>query len=137
MTAFKLVDVALDVAALRARLDSVAAGAVLCFEGIVRNHNAGRAVMRLAYQAYVELADKEGERILAQARERFALDQIACEHRIGSLKIGDVAVWVGVSAAHRDAAFTACRFVIDEVKLRVPIWKKEFYADGESEWLHP
>ena len=122
---------------LRAALEDPAAGAVVCFEGVVRNHNAGRAVLKLAYQSYEHLALAEGERILAEARARFGLAHIRCVHRVGELAIGDLAVWVGASAAHRDAAFAATRYVIDEVKRRVPIWKKEFYRDGESEWLHP
>ena len=80
---------------------------------------------------------KEGEAILAEAMRAFAITDVRCVHRTGSLAIGELAVWVGVSAAHRDAAFAACRFVIDEVKQRVPIWKNEHYADGESGWLHP
>jgi molybdopterin synthase catalytic subunit len=113
-------------------------GGIVTFEGVVRNHSADRAVLRLAYDAYAPLATKEGERILAEARKRYAVAHVACAHRTGVLAIGEVAVWVGAAAAHRDAAFAACRYVIDEVKRRVPIWKKEFYADGESGWIeHP
>lgn len=137
MSGFTLSSTPLDVAALRRGLDDARAGAVLCFEGTVRNHQDGRAVLRLAYQAYAELAESEGRRIVDEAVERFAVERIVAVHRVGNLAIGDVAVWVGVAAAHRDAAFAACRYVIDEVKSRVPIWKKEAYADGESEWLHP
>lgn len=137
MSGFTLSSTPLDVAALRRGLDDARAGAVLCFEGTVRNHQDGRAVLRLAYQAYAELAESEGRRIVDEAVERFAVERIDAVHRVGNLAIGDVAVWVGVAAAHRDAAFAACRYVIDEVKSRVPIWKKEAYADGESEWLHP
>jgi len=107
------------------------------FEGRVRNHNEGKTVLRLGYQAYAPLALAEGERILAEAQARFAIERALCVHRTGELAIGDIAVWVGVSAAHRDAAFAACRYVIDEIKRRVPIWKNEFYADGASGWLHP
>jgi molybdopterin synthase catalytic subunit len=127
----------IDAAALRATLEAASAGAVVCFEGTVRDHNDGRAVLRLAYQAYADLAEREGEAILDEARAKFAIAQLACVHRVGELEIGDAAVWVGVSAAHRGAAFDACRYIIDETKRRVPIWKKERYADGESEWLHP
>ena len=137
MSAFALSADPILPAALRAELDDPAAGAVVCFEGVVRNHNAGRAVLRLAYQSYASLALAEGERILAEARARFGLARIRCVHRVGELAIGEVAVWVGASAAHRDAAYAANRYVIDEVKRRVPIWKKEYYGDGESEWLHP
>ena len=85
----------------------------------------------------VALAESEGETILAEAIERFRVREARCIHRVGSLAIGDLAVWAGVSADHRDAAFAACRWIIDEVKRRVPIWKNEHYADGESGWLHP
>lgn len=134
---FDLSDQPLDLAALARALDSASAGACVTFEGRVRNHNEGRRVERLGYQAYASLARAEGERIVAEARARYAIEHAVCVHRVGTLSIGDVAVWVGVSAAHRDAAFAACRYVIDEIKRRVPIWKNEFYADGESGWLHP
>lgn len=134
---FTLSAAPVDAAALSRELALAHAGACVKFEGWVRDHNAGRAVLRLDYQAYAPLAASEGERILAEAQEKFAIAAARCAHRIGALAIGDLAVWVGVSAAHRGAAFEACRFIIDEVKLRVPIWKNEHYADGESGWLHP
>lgn len=138
MSDFAIAVAAIDATALRQRLEDAGAGAVVTFEGTVRNHSAGRPVLRLAYEAFSPLAVKEGERILAEARERFAIARIACTHRTGTLAIGEVAVWVGVAAAHRGAAFDACRYVIDELKQRVPIWKKEFYSDGESGWIeHP
>ncbi len=134
---FGLSDQPIDVAVLSRALVSDSAGACVTFEGWVRNRNAGRAVHRLEYQASPVLAVNEGEKILVEARQKFAILGPRCTHRTGSLAIGDLAVWVGVSAVHRDAAFAACRFVIDEVKLRVPIWKNEHYADGQSGWLHP
>jgi molybdopterin synthase catalytic subunit len=134
---FALRDTPIDSRALADSLAHASAGACVTFEGWVRNQNAGRAVLRLDYQAYASLAQGEGERILVEARQRFALVDAACVHRVGALAIGDLAVWVGASAAHRDAAFAACRYIIDEVKQRVPIWKNEHYADGESGWLHP
>lgn len=138
MSDFAIAVAAIDATALRQRLEDAGAGAVVTFEGTVRNHSAGRPVLRLAYEAFSPLAVKEGERILAEARERFAIARLACTHRTGTLAIGEVAVWVGVAAAHRGAAFDACRYVIDELKQRVPIWKKEFYSDGESGWIeHP
>lgn len=114
-----------------------AAGAYAAFEGWVRNVNEGRRVLRLEYEAYPQLAQKEGEAILAEARAKFDIAAAVCVHRIGMLAIGDLAVWVGVSAAHRADAFDACRYVIDEVKARVPIWKKEHYTDGDSGWIEP
>ena len=137
MKDFALATEPIDAAALRAALAGDRAGAVVCFEGVVRDHNEGRAVRRLAYQAYAPLAEAEGARIVAAARARHAIERIVCVHRVGELAIGEVAVFVGASAAHRDAAFAACREVIDVVKRSVPIWKKEHYADGESAWLHP
>lgn len=137
MKAFSLSDTAIDATQFVHEIESRGVGAAVTFEGRVRDHNEGRAVRGLAYEAYAELAEVEGGKIIAEARERFDVSQVRCVHRIGELAIGDLAVWVGVSAAHRDAAFAACRYVIDEVKARVPIWKHERYADGEVEWLHP
>ena len=137
MQAFLLSETSIDAAALTAGMVDDGAGAVVAFEGRVRNRNDGRAVLRLDYQAYARLAEAEGTRIVGEARERFDIAAARCAHRVGSLAIGELAVWVGVSAGHRDAAFAACRYIIDEVKQRVPIWKNEHYADGESGWLHP
>ena len=137
MNGFSLSAEPIDVAALRAALSHDAAGGVVVFEGVVRDHNAGRAVRGLAYQAYDALAASEGTRIVDEARARHAVEALVCVHRVGELAIGELAVWVGVSAGHRGAAFDACRYIIDEVKRRVPIWKKEHYIDGESGWLHP
>lgn len=134
---FLLANAVIDLAAEKHALENSAAGACVSFEGWVRNHNAGRDVLRLDYQAYAPLALIEGEAILSAATERFPIRSARAIHRTGSLAIGDLAVWVGVSADHRGAAFDACRWIIDEVKLRVPIWKNEHYADGDSGWLHP
>ncbi|MBS0581796.1 MAG: molybdenum cofactor biosynthesis protein MoaE [Proteobacteria bacterium] len=137
MPKFELSEREIDAQALARGLAHARAGACATFEGWVRDHNEGRAVLRLDYQAYAPLAQSEGERIVEEAREKFAIVEARCVHRAGTLAIGDLAVWVGVSAAHRGAAFEACRYIIDEVKKRVPIWKNEHYADGESGWLHP
>lgn len=137
MSRFRLSDAAIDAGSERAALDNAAAGACAIFEGWVRNHNDGRAVQRLDYQAYVPLAENEGRQLLDEAMTRFAIREARCIHRVGRLAIGDMAVWVGVSSDHRDAAFAACRWIIDEVKQRVPIWKNEHYVEGESGWLHP
>ena len=90
----------------------------------------------LEYEAHQTIAEKEGARIVAEAMTRFAVTAVHCEHRVGKLQIGDCAVWVGVSAAHRGAAFDACRYVIDEAKARVPIWKKEHYSSGVTGWVN-
>ena len=137
MKAFSISDQSFDIAALRDSLHDRRAGGFACFEGRVRDHNDGRAVDGLRYEAYVELAEAEGARILEEARAKFEILGACAVHRIGELAIGDIAVWVGVSAAHRDAAFAACRWIIDELKSRVPIWKREHYADGDAGWLHP
>jgi molybdopterin synthase catalytic subunit len=134
---FSLSDAPFDIAPLRMRLLDARAGAYAGFEGWVRNVNDGRPVLALTYEAYAALAESEGEKILDEACARFAILDAACVHRVGQLALGDLAVWVGVSAGHRDAAFAACRWIIDEVKSRVPIWKREHYADGDAGWLHP
>ena len=136
MKRFSLAETPFDTATLRAELLDARVGAYASFEGWVRNHNAERNVEGLRYEAYAAMADAEGERILDEALARFDILDARCLHRTGELAIGELAVWVGVTAAHRDAAFAACRFVIDEVKSRVPIWKHERYADGERRWLH-
>ena len=137
MGAFRLSEAEIEIAPLRAALLSDRAGAYASFEGWVRDHNEGRAVLGLAYEAYAALALAEGEKVLGEALGKFAIVDVACVHRTGELAVGELAVWVGASAAHRDAAFAACRYVIDEVKARVPIWKRERYAAGDAEWLHP
>jgi molybdopterin synthase catalytic subunit len=134
---FAISEAPIDVVSLQHGLEVDGAGAIVCFEGRVRNYNDGRAVDGLSYQAYVELAEAEGRRIVDEAREKFTIERIVCVHRVGDLALGDVAVWTGVSAGHRAAAFDACRYVIDQVKARVPIWKREHYVEGASEWLHP
>jgi len=133
---FRLSAAPLDPAALKRDLLDPRAGACVTFEGWVRDHNYDRPVLALDYEAFAELAEREGARIIVEAREKFDVIAVACVHRVGALRIGDLAVWVGVAAAHRGAAFEACRYVIDEAKLRVPIWKKEHYADGASEWIN-
>ncbi|MDH3419093.1 MAG: molybdenum cofactor biosynthesis protein MoaE [Gammaproteobacteria bacterium] len=133
---FRISTHALDPGRLKDQLSADAAGACACFEGWVRNHNDSKSVRALEYEAHEGLAVKEGEKILAEAIEKFDLHAAAAEHRAGTLEIGDCAVWVGVSSSHRDAAFSACRYIIDELKSRLPIWKKEYYADGHSGWIN-
>lgn len=126
----------LEVTTLRAALADPACGGYAAFEGWVRDHNEGRRVRYLEYEAYEALAVREAERIVAEAAARFGVIHAACAHRIGGLAVGELAVWVGVSAAHRDEAFRACRYIIDEIKHRLPIWKKEHYLDGDSGWVN-
>ena len=137
MTRFRISPEPFDVAPLRARLLHERAGAFAAFEGWVRNHNEGRAVEGLRYEAYVALAEAEGERIVLEALEKFGAIDACCVHRVGDLAIGELAVWAGASAAHRGVAFDTCRWIVDEVKSRVPIWKHERYRDGRADWLHP
>jgi len=133
---FHLSAAPLDPAELRRGLPKPGAGACVTFEGWVRDLNDGRKVLALEYEAFAPLAEKEGARIVAEALARFPLIAAACAHRTGRLDIGDLAVWVGVSSAHRGAAFDACRFIIDQAKARVPVWKKEHYAEGASAWIN-
>lgn len=137
MKRFSLSETPFDIATMRANLLDARVGGYASFEGWVRDHNDGRNVHGLRYEAYAALAETEGERVLDEALARFEILDAHCVHRTGGLSIGELAVWVGVTAAHRDAAFAACRFIIDEVKSRVPIWKHERYADGQGDWLHP
>jgi molybdopterin synthase catalytic subunit len=121
---------------LRNELVDAAAGAYVGFEGWIRNHNEGEQVLRLEYEVYEPLALAEGEKVIAEAVEKFPLLHAECVHRSGALDIGECAVWVGVTSAHRDEAFAACRYIIDQVKVRLPIWKKEHYVDGHSGWVN-
>ncbi len=111
------------------------AGAVVIFIGRVRGENAGRRVTDLEYEASGSLCRAEASRIFAETRGRFPVLWIRCRHRVGRLRPGETAVRVEVGAAHRDEAFRACRFLIDEIKRRLPIWKKEHYADGDPIWI--
>ena len=112
------------------------AGAVVTFEGVVRDVNEGRSVLALEYEAFAPLAVKEGERILAEAREKFGVLELVCIHRVGRLEIGELAIRVLAAGGHRAETFAACAYVVDEVKSRVPIWKKEHYAEGDSGWIN-
>jgi len=130
---FELSETPLDIAALADSLAASHAGALVTFEGRVRDTNEGKHVVSLEYEAYPALSLVEGNAIVGEALE--GVIGARCVHRVGTLAVGDVAVWIGVTAAHRDQAFQACRYIIDQVKQRVPIWKKERYADGSAEWV--
>ncbi len=132
---FSITSETIDTENLRSLVLDPAAGGFCSFEGWVRNHHQGRSVLKLEYEAYNALAEKEGTRIINEAEQRFEILHAACVHRTGSLEIGELAVFVCVSSAHRDAAFLACRWIIDEIKSRVPIWKKEFFVDGTEGWV--
>jgi molybdopterin synthase catalytic subunit len=133
---FRLTGDAIDPVPLLDSLRDSGVGACVTFEGRVRNHSGGRQVRSLDYEAYGPLAEKEGAKVVSEARGKFHITGALCVHRTGSLALGDIAVWVAVASAHRGAAFEACRYIIDEVKARVPIWKKEHFADGPTEWVN-
>ena len=126
----------IDVEQRREGMKNPGSGGVCVFEGWVRNQNDGRTVKQLEYEVYEPLAISEGEAVIAQAMQDFPFLHAHCVHRTGLLEIGECAVWVGVSSPHRDEAFLACRQIIDQVKVRLPIWKKEHYADGHSGWVN-
>ena len=133
---FAISDKRIAIDELRDGVMNPGSGGVCVFEGWVRNENEGRSVERLEYEVYAPLAIAEGETVIAEANQRFPFLEASCVHRSGLLEIGDCAVWVGVSAPHRDEAFKACRYIIDEIKVRLPIWKKEHYTNGDSGWVN-
>ncbi|AQU86432.1 hypothetical protein B0W47_02030 [Komagataeibacter nataicola] len=135
MNDFIMAETPVDISALRRVLLVPEAGGFCSFEGRVRQTNEGRAVSGIDYSAFGPLALTEGQAILTEAKQRFALCRATAMHRTGYLSIGEMAVWIGVCAAHRDAAFSACRYIIDEIKQRVPIWKNEHYTSGETGWV--
>jgi molybdopterin synthase catalytic subunit len=120
--------------ALLAKVNSGSHGAVDLFIGVVRDHHKGRGVRAVTYEAHAPLAAKVLTRIRAEAESRFAA-KVAATHRLGRLRVGQASVVVAASSAHRAEAFAACRYVIEQIKARLPVWKKEHYADGTSAWL--
>ena len=133
---FKLTSKPLEQFILNNDLSSKKCGAVVTFEGRVRNVNENRKVKALEYQADEKLCQREAEKIFKEAHKQFDVISVKCFHRVGKLGIGASAVWVAVTASHREDAFKACRYIIDELKKRLPIWKKEYYTDGTSEWIN-
>jgi molybdopterin synthase catalytic subunit len=117
------------------QLSNPEAGAFVFFEGRVRNMNQDRPVNHIEYEAAVDEAETEFRKIVDELQRQFPIAGIHCVHRTGTVSVGEVAIWVGVTAAHRSVAFAACQYAIDELKRRLPIWKKEHYADGTCEWL--
>ena len=133
---FSIVHEPIDLEAVRATLEDHRCGAAVFFEGRVRDHNEGRAVDRLEYEVYEPLSVAEGARIIEEARLRWAMLGAVGVHRGGLLELGDMAVVVGVVAPHRDEAFQAARYIIDEAKQRLPIWTREHYRDGDRHWVN-
>ena len=124
----------IDLTELIVAVQDPAAGATVTFLGLTRNHNDGRAVTLLEYEAYPGMAEREMERIGVEARKRWPIHKIAVVHRTGPVPVGEASVAIAVSAAHRKEAFAACEFVIDQLKETVPIWKKEHFEGGEV-WI--
>ena len=131
---FHVIDQPIDMQALADLVASPGAGAVATFAGSVRDNARGRGVLILEYEAYEEAAEKALAQIGTEIRERWDIEGVAITHRVGRLSIGEVSVGIAVSSAHRAEAFDACRHAIERIKQIVPIWKKEFYADGET-WI--
>lgn len=125
----------LDPSALLGAVAAPSNGAVLLFWGVVRDHNEGRAVSHLEYDAYIPMAEAKLSEIVAEARSRWAVARIAVMHRMGRLEIGEASVGIAVATPHRAEAYDASRYIIEELKQRVPIWKREGYAEGGAEWL--
>lgn len=127
---FELVRAAIDAAALVRHVRAGQDGAIVTFDGFVRNESHGRETSYLEYEAYESMALGKMKEIGAQIHEKFAIHRVVIVHRLGRLEIGETSVFIAVSAPHRGAAFDACRFAIDTLKRTVPIWKKEYFADG-------
>jgi molybdopterin synthase catalytic subunit len=125
----------IDLAHLARLVSRASNGAVVSFAGTVRDMADGRAVIRLEYSAYLAMAQAELAAIVTEASELAPSGDIAAEHRVGTLELGDVSVAIAVGHPHRGPAFDACRYIIEQIKQRVPIWKREHYADGASEWV--
>ena len=127
----------IDFHALTESVRSPQAGAVVLFLGTVREFTAGRQTVALDYEAYSAMAIRKMEELVEQARAQWPIVQVAITHRLGRMELGDISVAVAVSTPHRHHAFDAGRFLIDQLKIVVPIWKKENWADGTTEWVHP
>ncbi|MFT6632740.1 MAG: molybdopterin synthase catalytic subunit [Bacteriovoracaceae bacterium] len=116
-------------------LENPTVGGIVYFQGVVRNHNEGKSVKSLEYEAYIPMANKIGQDILKKAKEKFDIVDAFCIHRVGHLAINDTAVWVITTSHHRKEAYDASQFIIDTVKGEVPIWKKEHYVHEEPIWV--
>jgi len=133
---FRLSDKPLEEEKLLKEFNDPEAGACVSFIGRVRIKNRDRKVVRLEYEAAEQQTAMEFAKIVAELRTKYDVGDVRCVHRVGTVGVGEIAVWIGVTSVHRSPAFSACQYVIDELKKRLPIWKKEHYADGESEWLN-
>lgn len=131
MIDIQLLDSALDIKTCVDFVTTLETGGIDVFIGTVRNNTKGKKVLQLDFEAYDKMAISEMKKIAEQALQKWSLNKIAIHHRKGILKVGEIPVIIAVSSAHRAAAFEACRFIIDTLKQTVPIWKKEFFEDGE------
>ncbi|MBG08973.1 MAG: hypothetical protein CME68_09460 [Halobacteriovoraceae bacterium] len=132
---FLLQEESLEEVINKTTLENPEVGGAVSFEGRVRNVNKGKKVTLLEYQVYEEMAVLEGRKVVEEALKLFPIKEAICIHRYGQLKIGERAVWVLATSKHRKEAFKACQYIIDEVKKRVPLWKKEFYEDESKAWV--
>lgn len=132
-----ITDQPIDYAAITEQVRSRECGAVVLFMGTVREMTAGKQTVALDYEAYPEMADQMMQQLIDEARDQWDVHGIAIEHRVGHLTLGEISVAIAVSSAHRSEAFEAGRFLIDRLKEIVPIWKKENWSDGTTEWEHP
>ena len=131
---YRLTDKTIELNELVAHVGDPAAGALATFIGTTRDNNEGRSIISLDYEAYPGMAEQEMAKLGDEAAERWEISRMAIVHRTGNVPIGEASVIIAVSAPHRDDAFKACRYAIDELKKRVPIWKKEIYQGGEI-WI--
>ena len=126
----RIVEAPIDMGELMKHVEEDEVGGVCSFTGLVRNHSRGQKVTHLEYHTYPGMAEKKMRQVAGEIEERFGVTRLALEHRVGTLKIGEIAVGIAAASAHRDASFKACRYAIDRIKQIVPIWKKEFGEDG-------
>ncbi|MEO6096047.1 MAG: molybdenum cofactor biosynthesis protein MoaE [Fibrobacteria bacterium] len=132
---FRLTEAPIEIRAMRDTLSNPACGGFVSFEGRVRNHHQGSEVVKLEYEAYPKLAISEGNRILAALKQKYGLSGILCVHRTGELSVGEIAVWIGAIGVHRRECFAAVSEAMSLIKESVPIWKHEWYANGDDEWV--
>lgn len=135
MRAADVVSTPIDALELAEQVDDPGAGAVVTFSGDVRDHDHGRTVLRLDYEAHPTAAELLAE-VAADVASRFDVIAVAVMHRVGPLEIGDCALAAAVSSAHRGEAFAACAALVDETKARIPVWKHQYFADGTDEWVN-
>jgi len=132
---FRLQTEAIDLNLASQALLDPSCGAMVSFEGWVRNHHEGERVLFLEYEAFEGLCVNEAQKLHQETLDRFDIKHLSCVHRVGRCEIGTLVVWVGVSSDHRKEAFDACEYFINQLKVRLPIWKKETYTDGSATWV--